>query len=50
MIDIIKHIQENYVPQVKLEDGTIEVKNKMKIKCYYYFSCQNAKELQGFTY
>ncbi|XP_066929560.1 uncharacterized protein [Clytia hemisphaerica] len=25
MIDIVKHIQENYVPQVTLEDGTIEV-------------------------
>jgi len=25
MIEILKHIQSNYVPQVALEDGTIEV-------------------------
>ena len=25
MIEILRHIQTNYVPQVALEDGTIEV-------------------------
>ena len=43
MIDILKHVHENYVPQVKLEDGTIEVKTKVLLILLIF---QKAKDYQ----